>query len=40
MHRTITAVFDSDPFTTIPLDSPAPMLAAPSPISSRFASIS
>ena len=35
-----TAVFERLPLTTIPLDSPAPRLAAPRPISSRLASIS
>jgi hypothetical protein len=33
-----TAVFDRLPFTTMPLDRPAPMFAAPSPISSRLGS--
>ena len=36
----LTAVFDRLPFTTIPLDRPAPMFAAPRPSSSRFGSIS
>ena len=36
----LTAVFDRLPLTTIPLQSPAPRFAAPSPISSRFGSIS
>jgi hypothetical protein len=35
-----TAVLDRLPLTTIPDDSPAPMLAAPSPSSSRLASMS
>ena len=36
----LTAVFDRLPLTTIPVDSPLPRFAAPSPISSRLASIS
>jgi hypothetical protein len=35
----LTAVLERLPLTTIPLASPEPRLAAPSPISSRFASI-
>jgi hypothetical protein len=35
-----TAVFERLPPTTMPLERPAPMLAAPTPSSSRFASIS
>jgi hypothetical protein len=35
-----TAVFDKLPFTTMPLDNPAPRLAAPSPSSSRLGSMS
>jgi hypothetical protein len=35
-----TAVLDRLPFTTMPLDSPAPRLAAPRPSSSRLASTS
>ena len=31
-----TAVLDSDPLTTMPLDSPAARFAVPRPISSRF----
>ena len=36
----LTAVFERLPFTTIPLESPAARFAAPSPSSSRLASIS
>jgi len=36
----LTAVFERLPFTIIPLDSADPTFAAPSPISSRLASIS
>ncbi len=36
----LTAVFDRLPLTTIPLDSPAARFAPPSPISSRFGTIS
>ena len=36
----LTAVLERLPLTTMPLASPAPRLAAPSPISSRLASIS
>jgi hypothetical protein len=32
----LTAVLDSDPFTTMPLDSPAARFAVPRPMSSRF----
>ncbi len=38
--ETLTAVFDRDPLTIIPEDSPAPMFAVPTPSSSRFGSIS
>jgi hypothetical protein len=36
----LTAVFERLPLTTIPLESPLAMFAAPSPRSSRLASIS
>jgi hypothetical protein len=36
----LTAVLERLPLTTMPLDSPAPRLAAPSPSSSRLASTS
>ena len=36
----LTAVLERLPLTTMPLDRPAPRFAAPSPISSRLASIS
>jgi hypothetical protein len=40
LDKALTAVFERLPLTTIPLESPAAMLAPPRPSSSRLASIS